>query len=1063
MNQLISSWLTTLNGIGGAFWSYAAGMFVQSGVLILSLLAIDLLLRKRVRATFRYWMWMLVFVKLILPPTLSLPTGIGYWFGDHLFADSIVLDRPSNAVLPEPVAAPAPQHRAMSGEIPFTQPSEVNLQPITPAAPAASRVPPITSQAIIFLLWLAGASIISILVVRRIGFVRQTIAQSASAEDHLLDVLNQCRREVGVRQDIQLRLSTGMPSPAVCGLFKPTILIPAALGNKLSPEKLRAVLIHELAHIKRGDLWVNSAQTFLQIVYLYNPLVWLANAVLRRIREQAVDEMVLVALGTEAKSYSNTLIDIAEVAFFKTSISLRLIGVVESKRALHGRIRHMLNRPIPKSSKVGALGTIAIILIAGVLLPMARAEKSGANNKPAATENKGEPAKSLHQAAADRDTEQVKSLLSHGADVNARDETGCTALHCVAKWTPNIMVHAKNWRNPEAMARIRKEAMILEAAELLISKGAQVNVQDDEGNSPLHHAVKGGHKDVAELLIGKGANVNARNQRGFTPIEVIEGFEKTGVASVLLANGAGIPTIHVAALLGDLAKVKAFIDQGVPVDAKKGGTGKTALFFAARAGQKDVAKFLIDKGADVNSGILKMVGNGEVAKLLIANGANVNGNGNNGWPLRNAAASGRIDVVKVLLANGADTEAKDGNGQTALSISMTTQCKESVLFLVANGADVNTKDRWGQTPLHYVARRGWRDAAEALIAKGADVEARTKEYGDSPLYFSTMSGHADIVELLIGKGADPLAKYKAESDETLSDETLSDVALEENHKEVVRVLAAKGAADIPEIHLAAYLGELDGIRSLVEQSKDVEKEDKNGKTPLSYASLGGNVEIVRFLIDQNAKLDAADEKGMTPLHYAAFGNHKATVRLLLAGGADINGDSDEGTPLHMAISSVSNPAMSDNDQTDMAELLIDKGADINVCSKIAGTPLHLAVGRVQKRMVKLLIAKGADVNAKGGEEVKGGTPLHATVFHPYGADVAVSLIRNGADVNARDNDGATLLHLATQQPFRKPHIKLLLDHGADVNARDNRSRTPLVLAKEKNRYLDLLREYGAKE
>ena len=717
----------------------------------------------------------------------------------------------------------------------------------------------------------------------------------------------------------------------------------------------------------------------------------------------------------------------------------------------------MLTRPIPKSSKLGVLGIIMLLVIAAVLLPMVRAEKPIEDGTHPSTESSAKPTKSLHQAAADRDIEQVKSLLSRGADVDARDETGCTALHCVAKWRPNIMVRMKNRRDPEAMARIREEARIMEVAELLISKGAQVNVQDDEGNTPLHHAVKGEHRDVAELLIGKGADVNARNQRGFTPIEVFTGYEKTGLAGMLLANGAGIPTIHVAALLGDLAKVKAFIDQGVPVDANKGGTSETALFIAARAGQKEVAEFLIDRGADTKGGILRSAGSGEVAELLIANGADVDGRDGKGGPLRNAAASGRIDVVKVLLANGADTEAKDGNGQTALSISMTSQCKESVLFLVANGADVNTKDRSGQTPLIYVARLGWKDAAEALIAKGADIDARSK-WGPSPLSFATRFGRADVVELLITKGANPLAKSRPDSDKTLCD-----VALEENHKEVVRVLAAKGVTDIPRIHIAAYLGDLDGIRRLVKETKDLERRDKNGKTPLSYASLGGNAEIVGLLIDQSAKLDAADKKGMTPLHYAAFGNHKATVGLLLAGGADINTDSDKGTPLHMAISSVKNPAMSDNDPTDMAELLIDKGADLNVCSKTAGTPLHLAVGRVQKRMVKLLIAKGADVNAKGGEEVKGGTPLHAAVFHPYGADVAVSLIRNGADVNARDNDGATLLHLATQQPFRKPHIELLLDYGADVNAKDNEGRTPLMLAKEEDRYVELLRKHGAKE
>ncbi|MHC4331794.1 MAG: M56 family metallopeptidase [Planctomycetota bacterium] len=215
---------------------------------------------------------------------------------------------------------------------------------------------------------------------RRIKFVRRLIAQSTSADGQLLDMLNQCRQEVGVRRNVQLKLSTNTPSPAVCGLFRPTILIPAALPQKLSPDKLRAVLIHELAHVKRCDLWFNSAQTLLQIIYFYNPLVWLTNAVVRRIREQAVDETVLVALGAGAKSYGNTLIDIAEMAFFRTSLSLRLIGVVESKKALDRRIRHMFNRPIPQNAKLGILGFMMILILGAVLLPMARAQKQAIDN-----------------------------------------------------------------------------------------------------------------------------------------------------------------------------------------------------------------------------------------------------------------------------------------------------------------------------------------------------------------------------------------------------------------------------------------------------------------------------------------------------------------------------------------------------------------------------------------------------------------------------------------------------------------------------------------------------------
>ncbi len=170
--------------------------------------------------------------------------------------------------------------------------------------------------------------------------------------------------------------------PAVCGLLRPTILVPRALLDRLPPEGLQAVLIHELAHVKRGDLWINSLQTVLQAAYFYNPLVWLANAIVRRVREQAVDEMVLVALGAEAKSYGNTLIDIAEMAFLRVSPALRLIGVAESRKSLEGRIKHMMTRPIPKSAKVGVVGMLFVAAVGAILLPMARAQNRADAGSP---------------------------------------------------------------------------------------------------------------------------------------------------------------------------------------------------------------------------------------------------------------------------------------------------------------------------------------------------------------------------------------------------------------------------------------------------------------------------------------------------------------------------------------------------------------------------------------------------------------------------------------------------------------------------------------------------------
>ena len=375
MNLLLNNCLAVLNNIGRWFCNSGTNIFIQSGILIILLLIIDFLLRKRVRATFRYWIWMLVLLKLMLPPAFTLPTGIGRWFGDYIPAQTSISQQISNTARLKPAGASAPQDPSFSGENPQVHLSQASPEPAAPAIPVISDSQALTWQAVVFLIWFTGAAALSMLLIHRILFVRRLIAQSMPAKDRYAGILDQCRQKLDIKRKTEIRLSGKLQSPAVCGFFRPVILMPHGLVEKLSPDRLRAVLIHELAHIKRGDLWVNCLQTFLQIVYFYNPLLWLANAVIRRIREQAVDEMVLVALGAGANSYSNTLIDIAEMSFLKTSLSLRLIGVVESKKALRKRIKHIINHPIPKSAKLGALGMVLIVLSAAVLLPMAKVDK----------------------------------------------------------------------------------------------------------------------------------------------------------------------------------------------------------------------------------------------------------------------------------------------------------------------------------------------------------------------------------------------------------------------------------------------------------------------------------------------------------------------------------------------------------------------------------------------------------------------------------------------------------------------------------------------------------------
>ncbi|TFG67196.1 MAG: M56 family metallopeptidase, partial [Anaerolineales bacterium] len=319
-----------LDSLGGSFVKFALSMGIQSSILIVILLGLDFVLRKKVRAIFRYCIWMLVLVKLVLPTTLSAPTGMMYWFGDKI--PQIVTERPLTVLESpiQPIAEPA--ETVAFPAVSVTEPSVAGIEPmVTPAesivesikeevavVPVATE--PVGWQAIVFLVWSAVVMMMVLLLIQRVFFVRGLIAQSRASNGSMVDILEQCCRQMGIKKKISLKLSPNVTSPSVCGLFRPVILMPQDLPDNLNQDHIKAVLLHELAHIKRGDLMISFVQTVLQIVYFYNPLLWLANAMIRRVREQAVDEMVMVAMGETAQQYPDTLINVARMSLSRPAL-----------------------------------------------------------------------------------------------------------------------------------------------------------------------------------------------------------------------------------------------------------------------------------------------------------------------------------------------------------------------------------------------------------------------------------------------------------------------------------------------------------------------------------------------------------------------------------------------------------------------------------------------------------------------------------------------------------------------------------------------------------------------
>src|SRR5213593_1593157 len=316
-----------LNHLGAHLTGFAFSMLVQSSLLIAALFLLDLALRKKVRAVVRYPLWILVLVKLVLPPSLAAPTGLAYWLPER------------KTVTASPAATPPVAiHYSQTG---IVEPAV--LQPLPPPRPR------LEAAAKLLLAWLVIALGLMAWLVRRSHSVARTAAHATAASNSPEELLEACRQKMGIRQRVGVKISANAGSPAVCGLCRPVILIPQVLADELTPLQLRAVLFHELAHIQRGDVWANYAQSLLQIFYWWHPLLWLANAHIRRVREQAVDERVMVEMGREAEAYPNTLLEVAKLASRGPMPALGFIGIVESKSALGKRIRHLLDSPAPKS------------------------------------------------------------------------------------------------------------------------------------------------------------------------------------------------------------------------------------------------------------------------------------------------------------------------------------------------------------------------------------------------------------------------------------------------------------------------------------------------------------------------------------------------------------------------------------------------------------------------------------------------------------------------------------------------------------------------------------------
>lgn len=265
----------------------------------------------------------------------------------------------------------------------------------------------------------------------------------------------------------------------------------------------------------------------------------------------------------------------------------------------------------------------------------------------------------------------------------------------------------------------------------------------------------------------------------------------------------------------------------------------------------------------------------------------------------------------------------------------------------------------------------------------------------------------------------------------------------DGHRDVVELLIANGAQidaraehDCTPLYLAAW-GQHREIAQLL--------LDYGGNMEPDIAVMLSDVELVKHYLDSgldaNSQLARGLTKGESWLITAISGKNRNLTELLLDRGANVNEKMESANvyPLHRA-SAIGCPHI--------GELLITRGADVNVEGEYGKTPLHLATQCGHFDTVKLLLDYGANINAL---DIEGCSALFAPVRRSR-RQIVEYLLDRGAEVNLTDKSGYTPLSIAFQQSGNDEIIRLLVSYGADVNTY-SRGYSPLhiaVIRKNKN-------------
>jgi len=254
------------------------------------------------------------------------------------------------------------------------------------------------------------------------------------------------------------------------------------------------------------------------------------------------------------------------------------------------------------------------------------------------------------------------------------------------------------------------------------------------------------------------------------------------------------------------------------------------LLYAAWCGLHDIVQFLIvERSQNVNARgfdreetpliVASRQGYSEVARVLLEHGADTETRDNETYsPLERSSVNGHVEVLRVLLENHADVNFLDKNNYTALHSASVNGQVAVARVLLGNGADPNAKTTNNETPLHFA---GYEGVTRILLEYGADPNARDSKNW-TPLHDALEENRAEVARVLLENGVDA---------------------------------NARDANNRTPLHVASREGNLDSVRLLLQHSADIHARDDEGRTPFQLASARGAQSIMQLLLENGAEDD----------------------------------------------------------------------------------------------------------------------------------------------------------------------------------------------------------------